>query len=174
MATKHLLWLACALAASGCAGPQPSPPPSSSPPSSSVDILAARTELDTALHTCTNTYRYNPRQASNISEHALAPQELAWNRCAYAAVATYEKANPKLAPMYEQLVTSYQQMTGQVLAGALTRSQRQARTRQMLQAIEQAEQAEIAAANLQQAERSRQQQNVIDTIRMFGAQGFQR
>ena len=169
MTTKHPLWLACALAACGCAGPQPSPPPSSS-----VDILAARTELDSALHTCTNTYGYSPRQASNVSEHSLAPNELAWNQCAYAAVATYEKANPKLAPMYQQLVTSYRQMTGQVQAGALTRSQRQARTEEMLQGIEKAEHSEIAAANLQQAQQNQQQQNVVDTIRMFSAPGFQR
>jgi hypothetical protein len=139
-----------------------------------VDILAARSELDAALHACTSTYGYSPRQASNIPEHSLAPNELAWNQCAYAAVATYERANPKLAPMYEQLVTSYQQMTGQVQAGALTRSQRQARTEEMLQGIEKAEHSEIAAANLQQAQQNQQQQNVVDTIRMFGAQGFQR
>lgn len=166
---RRVLWLACGLALCSCAAPQPSPPPSSG-----ADILAARTELDAALHTCTSTYGYNPRQASNISEHALAPNELAWNQCAYAAVATYEKANPKLAPMYEQLVTSYQQMTDQVAQGSLTRSERHARTQQMLQAIEQAEQAEISAANLQQAQQNQQQQNVIDTVRMFGAQGFQR
>lgn len=169
MTARRLLWLACSLAACSCAGPQPSPPPSSS-----GDILAARTELDAALHTCTNTYGYNPRQALNISEHSLAPNELAWNQCADNAVRTYEKANPKLAPMYEQLVTSYQQMTDQVAAGTLTRSERQARTQEMLQGIEKAEHAEIAAANLRQAQQSEQQKNVIDTIRMFGAPGFQR
>ena len=169
MRAKPLFWLACGLFACGCAGPQPAPSPSSG-----ADILGARTALDSALHQCTNTYGYNPQQASNVPEHALAPHELAWNQCAYNAVRTYEKANPKLAPMYEQLIASYEQMTTEVAQGTLTRSQRQAETRQKLQAIEQAEHAEIAAANLQPAQQNQQQQNVIDTIRMLGAPSFQR
>ncbi len=167
MSAKPLLWLACGFAAAGCAGQ-----PASPPPSPSAELLGARTALDTALHQCTTTYGYNPQQATNIPEHALAPNEPAWNQCAYNAVRIYETANPKLAPMYEQLVTSYQQMTGEVAQGTLTRSERQARTRQQLQAIEQAEHAEIAAANLQQTQQNQQQQNVIDTIRMLGAPGM--
>jgi hypothetical protein len=170
MSAKPLLWLACGLALAGCTGEQPNSPPPS--PYSSAELLGARSALDTALHQCTTTYGYNPRQATNLGEHALAPTELAWNQCAYNAVRTYEKANPKLAPMYESLVTSYQQMTDQVAHGTLTRSERQARTQQQLQAIQQAEQSEIAAANLQQSQQNQQQQNVIDTIRMLGAPGM--
>lgn len=167
MNAKPFFCLAFGLAACGCAGPQPAPQPYSS-----ADLLSARTTLDTALHNCTQTYGYSPRQAANIPEHALAPHELQWNQCAYDAVRTYEKANPKLASMYESLVTSYETMTDQVTQGTLTRSERQAETQQKLEAIKQAEQAEISAANLQQAQQSQQQQNVIDTIRMLSAPGF--
>jgi len=168
MSAERILWLACGLALCSCASQPPSPPP----PSPSADLLGARTALDTALHQCSTTYNYNPQQAANIGEHSLAPTELAWNQCAYNAVGTYEKANPKLAPMYENLVASYQQMTDQVAQGTLTRSERRARTQQLLQAIKQAEQAEISAANLQQSQQNQQQQNVIDTIRMLGAPGM--
>ncbi len=163
------LWLPWGLAAAGCTGSQSGPPQQSS---MSTELLGARQALDTALHQCTTTYGYSPQQAANIPEHALAPNELAWNQCAYNAVGTYEKANPQLAPMYEKLVTSYQQMTNQITQGTLTRSERKAQTQQQLQAIQQAEHAEIAAANLQQAQQNQQQQNVIDTIRMLGAPGF--
>ncbi|HUC18674.1 MAG TPA: hypothetical protein VMA37_13410 [Acetobacteraceae bacterium] len=167
MNAKPFFWLACGLAACGCASQQPA-----SQPYSSAELLSARTTLDTALHNCTQTYGYSPRQAANIPEHALAPHELQWNQCAYDAVRTYEKANPKLAPMYESLITSYETMTDQITQGTLTRSERQAQTQQKLEAIKQAEQAEISAANLQQAQQNQQQQNVIDTIRMLSAPGF--
>lgn len=166
MSAKHFLWLAFALAAAGCAGPE------AAPPSASAALLAARSQLTADLHKCTETYGYSPRQASNVPEHALAPHELQWNQCAYSAVRTYEKANPALAPMYESLVTSYESMTDQVVHGTMTRSERLARTDQKLEAIRQAEDQQITAANLQQAQQSQQQQNVIDTIRMLGAPGF--
>ncbi len=169
MRAKPLLWVCVGLAIAGCAGPEPAPPP---PPSKqSAELLGARQALDAALHQCTETYGYSPRTATNIPEHALAPHELQWNQCAYSAVRTYEKANPQLAPMYEQLISSYEQMTNQITAGTLTRSERQARTQEKLQAIQQAEHAEIAAANLQQAQQTQQMQNVIDTIRMLGVPG---
>jgi hypothetical protein len=167
MRTKHLVWLACGLAASGCAASA-----TNAPPSASAALLQARGQLTADIQKCTETYGYSPRQATAVAEHALAPHELEWNQCAYGAVRTYEAANPALAPMYEALVSSYQTMTDEVAHGTLTRSERQARTDQKLAAIEQAENSQIAGANLQQAQQQQQQQNVIDTIRMLGAPGF--
>ncbi len=169
MRAKPLLRVCASLVIAGCAGPQPGPP---APPSrQSVELLSAREALNSALHQCTETYSYSPRTATDIPEHALAAHELQWNQCAYSAVRTYERANPKLAPMYEQLISLYEQMTNEITAGTLTRSERHTRTEEELKAIAQAEHAQIAAANLQQAQQNQQIQNVIDTIRMFGITG---
>ena len=166
MSARSLLWLACAALACGCGGPVSSPALSSG-----GELLAARSQLTADLHKCSDMYGYSPRQASNIAEHALAPHELDWNRCAYNAIRTYEKANPPLAPMYEGLISSYETMTDQLVHGTLTRSQRLSRTQEKLQAIQEAENSQIAQANLQQVQLTQQQQNVIDTARMLGA-GF--
>lgn len=132
--------------------------------SGSRAIIAARDQLAASLRQCSETYHYDPRHVEGIGEHALAPNETRWQLCAYDAVRVYEEANPPLAPLYSSLVSQDTLMTAGILHGNVTRSERSARIRALLEKIKAAEDNQIAASKMDE---DRQLTQVNDMLRMF-------
>jgi hypothetical protein len=127
-------------------------------------VIAARDKLVADLQQCTRTNSYDPK-AAGLPENALAPNELKWRQCAYDAVCNYELAHPSVRGMYDQLIAEDIQMT----TGNITRSQRRTRIEQLVGQIKAAEDAEVRAAEVEQARQQEQLRNVVDSARGFGS-----
>ena len=108
------------LGAAGCAGPD------AKPVRPIPLVMESRANLLLALQRCSDEHGYEPSMVQ-AAETALAPGELGWRECAYAALRVHALSNPDLRQQYEQLIEEDQRMTAGIAAGTLTRSERQSR-----------------------------------------------
>jgi hypothetical protein len=135
---------------------------------SPMSIPQAREQLNADIRACTQRYDYHPDKLPGLSENALAPSELQWRDCAYAALRAYAKANPAMASQYDSLITSDVAMTKAVQQGTMTRSQRKARIEQQIAEIKSAEDHLIMTTQLQQQQQLQGMENTIGAIRALG------
>lgn len=108
------------LAAAGCAAPE------AKPVRPVPLVMESRANLLLALQRCSDEHGYDPATAQ-VAENALAPGELGWRECAYAALRVHALSNPELRQQYERLIEEDRRMTAEIAAGTLTRSERQSR-----------------------------------------------
>jgi len=133
-----------------------------------VDVVsAARAELIGALNRCKEMHGYDPAATAAIAENALAPGELAWRQCAYAALRAYRNPDPAVRQQIESLVVEDVAMTAAVQQGTMTRSQRKARNLEQIEAIKALEEAQARAAAEAQTEHDAQVRQVVDGLRGF-------
>lgn len=135
--------------------------------SSESQLMQGRDKFVTDLKGCTDKHGYSPLRVAGVSELQLAPNELEWRNCAYAAVRAYEPNNPSLSKLYEQLVTEDANMTKAIQQGTMTRSQRRARTQQLLDQIHTAEQGQVAAATQAQERQNEEVRQVASQLNVF-------
>jgi hypothetical protein len=128
-------------------------------------LMQARDKLSADLKECTAKYGYDPNQVSSVPETALAPNELEWRQCAYSAVRAYERLNPSLSRLYENLIAEDMSMTAAIQQGTMTRSQRRDRIDTLVDQIKAAEQNQAAAATMAQAQQNEQVRRVVTGIR---------
>ena len=153
--------LAGALLAAGCATPE------ANPARPIPLVMESRANLLLALQRCSDDHGYDPASAQ-VAENALAPGELGWRECAYAALQVHALSNPELRQQYEQLIEEDRRMTAAISAGTLTRSERQSRIDALVRDIRVVEnsQAQRNATDLRnlQVERLR---DTIDGLQEF-------
>ena len=142
--------------------------PNTAKTTSESSVIAARDRLVADLQQCTRSNGYDPK-AVGLPENALARNELKWRQCAYDAVRKYEQGHPSVRGMYDQLISEDIQMTTAIQQGNLTRSQRRTRIEQLVGQIKAAEDAEVRAAEVEQARQQEQLRNVVDSARGFGS-----
>jgi len=97
----------------------------------------------------------------------LAPHELEWRQCAYDAVRKYAGSHPTLTGRYEQLINEDITMTNAVQAGSMTRSQRRQRIQALAEQIKGAEESEVQAEAVDQAQETERVRQVVDGMRGF-------
>ena len=128
-------------------------------------LATARQRLVVSLNQCTQRYGYDPNNVSAIGEHAMGQGELQWRQCAYDAIRAYEKSNPPLASLYEQLIAEDIEMTIAIQQGTLTRSQRRVRIDALVAQIKAAEEAEMNRYANEQAQQWDQVRQVVNGLR---------
>jgi hypothetical protein len=147
------------LTLTGCA---PQSTITSTPQSS---FATTRQILIASLNQCSQSYGYDPNNVSGLSEHAIAPGELQWRQCTYDAIRAYEKSNPALASLYEQLISEDIEMTIAIQQRALTRSQRRARIDALIAQVKAAEEVEMNRHTNEQAQQWEQVRQVVNGLR---------
>jgi len=128
-------------------------------------LIQARDEFVTDLKKCTAAHNYDPNNVAGLAENSLGPNELEWRQCAYSAVRTYEKSNPSLTGMYENLIAEDMTMTTAIQQGTMTRSQRRDRIETLLAQIKTAEQSQVNATTADLARQNEQIRRVGEGIR---------
>lgn len=152
LSPSHRLWrnafaaLILALAA-GCAGAGPA---DDSAAAKANTLVSAREKLIAALQDCTGRFDYDP-EAPGLPENALAPNELGWRDCAYAAAREYTRVNTALAVDFTTLIDEDQRLTQQVARGQMTRTERRQRLQPMIEGIRQKEEEQIQSLESDQA-----------------------
>ena len=119
-------------------------------------LRQARETLIADLRDCSARYDYNPNDP-NLPENALAPNELEWRQCAYDAANAYTAVNTPLALDFATLIDQDQQMTEQLAAGEITRTERRERLRVLIEAVHEKELAQLETL---EAEPAREQELV--------------
>jgi hypothetical protein len=123
------------LLAASCAQPQDRP-------SRPVPlVMESRANLLLALQRCSDEHGYDPAN-TQLGEHELAPGELGWRECAYGALRVHALSNPELKGQYEKLIAEDKRMTEAIVAGTMTRSERQSRIDVLVAEIRTAENAQ--------------------------------
>jgi hypothetical protein len=159
--TKLLVSLGILIAISACdTGSTTSGSPAS-------QLIQARDNLAADLERCTATYGYDPNNVSGVSETSLAPHELEWRQCAYAAIRTYDRASPSLSAPYERLIAEDMSMTTAIQQGTMTRGQRRDRIDSLVEQIKVGEQKQVALATSEQARQNEQMRRVLSELRGF-------
>jgi hypothetical protein len=79
-------------------------------------------------------------------------------------VRKYGRSHPSLTGRYEQLINEDITMTNAIQAGTMTRSQRRQRIEELIAQIKEAEESQVQAAAVEQADHVRQ---VVDGMRGF-------
>ena len=111
--------LAGALLAAGCATPE------AKPARPIPLVMESRANLLLALQRCSDDHGYDPA-STQVAENALAPGELGWRECAYAALRVHALSNPELRQQYERLIEEDQRMTAAISAGTASSAWRAA------------------------------------------------
>jgi hypothetical protein len=130
-------------------------------------LAAPRQQFVADLDQCTNSFGYDPRNLSGVTENQLAPSELQWRQCAYDAVRRYGHSHPELTGQYEQLINEDITMTNAIQSGAMTRSQRRQRIEELVGQIKNAEESQARAAAMQQEEEMERVRQVVNGMRGF-------
>ena len=138
---------------------------SSNSSSPEAQLMQARDKLNADLKQCTVIHGYDPDKVTGVAETALAPNELEWRQCAYSAVRMYERYNPSLSGLYEQLIAEDMSMTAAIQQGTMTRSQRRDRIDKLVDQIKAAEQDQVSSAMAAQAQQNEQVRRVVSGIR---------
>lgn len=158
--TKLLVAAGILAALAGCANQNTTADPHQA-------LMAARQQLVADLGQCTQTYGYDPKAATGIPEHQLAPHELQWRQCGYDAVNRYARAYPALTGRYQQLINEDITMTNAIQAGTMTRKQRHQRIEELIAQIKSAEENLIRASNLEQQRQMDQVRQLEEQIRHY-------
>ena len=141
---------------------------SSNSSSPEAQLMQARDKLNADLKQCTATHGYDPDKVAGVAETADDRggggfEE--WRQCAYSAVRMYERYNPSLSGLYEQLIAEDMSMTAAIQRGTMTRSQRRDRIDKLVDQIKAAEQDHVSSAMAAQAQQNEQVRRVVSGIR---------
>jgi hypothetical protein len=98
----------------------------------------ARTDLTRYLERCTAETGYDPETAPK-AEPGLLPGEREFLQCAYRGVETLLIPSTSIPDDYRRLMAEHRAMTEAVAAGAMTRTERRARTAALAEAIKRKE-----------------------------------
>ena len=113
-------------------------------------LVDGREKLVAALKDCSGRYDYDP-EAAGLPENALAPNELEWRDCAYAAAREYTRVNTALAVDFTTLIDEDQRLTQAVAGGQMTRTERRQLLQPMIEGIRQKEEEQIQSLESDQA-----------------------
>ena len=118
----------------GCAAQGPAKSSSAEPA-----LKEASANFQTYLDGCTSKFGYDPKNATGLGEHELAPGERAWRLCAYKGVNDILVPASNQPELYRRLISEDRLLTDQVEAGVITRDERKAKIEQGIAEIEAAE-----------------------------------
>ena len=110
--------------------------------SSFSPVYADQAKIEEEAARCATEHSYDRGGQTNLGPHELAATERAYLDCIYEGVNKRVIPKALLPDDYRQLIASYQDMTNAVEKGELTRTQRMAQARQMLDDIKTKEAAE--------------------------------
>ena len=116
------------------------------------EIVTARGQLDDYMAQCTKRYGYDPEAASKLGSNVLGPGEREWRECVYQGIEKYLIPRTLSPDVYRQAIAEDRKMTEAVAHGEMTRTQRQARVRQMLEEIDRIEEANRAKLQMDRLE----------------------
>ena len=98
--------------------------------------------LEERLAICTSRHGYDADEMNQLGEYVIGDGELAWRECAYESLMyTMAKQSP-IADAYRRLILEDQRLTNGIIAGEVTRSERQQQVLTYLDKIHLAEKAE--------------------------------
>ena len=117
------------------------------------EIAAARRQLNDHMAQCTQRYGYDPETAAKLAPHVLGQGEREWRACVYEAIEKYVIPRTLSPEVYRRAIAEDRKMTEAVANGTMTRAERQARLRQMLEEIDRAEEANRAKVQAQTLDR---------------------
>ncbi|CAN0431932.1 unnamed protein product, partial [Phaeothamnion confervicola] len=156
-----------AFSLTGCAGDTSTSASATVSSPAAARLTQARAKLDSDIAACTAAHGYDPRNATGIDEHALAPGELEWRDCAYKAARNYARVNSGMRLQYELLIHDDRTMTAQIQAGTFTRTERRAAVEARLADIREQEAAQLQAAQGAAEADQQQMRNTVETMRGF-------
>jgi len=149
--TRQIAIAALLLALAACSSGGGASDTASNTAAAKADTLVdAREKLVAALKDCSGRYDYNP-EAPGLPENAVAPHELEWRDCAYAAAREYTRVNTALAVDFTTLIDEDQRLTQAVAGGQMTRTERRQRLQPMIEGIRQKEEEQIQSLESDQA-----------------------
>jgi hypothetical protein len=149
--TRRIAIAALLLALAACASGGSSSSGAGNTAAAKADTLVdAREKLVAALTDCSSRYDYDP-EAPGLPENALAPNELEWRDCAYAAAREYTRVNTALAVDFTTLIDEDQRLTQAVADGQMTRTERRQRLQPLIEGIRQKEEEQIQSLESDQA-----------------------
>jgi hypothetical protein len=124
--------------------------PSSS--KSTREIVIAREQLEDHIALCGKRYGYDPKADSKLGTTGLAPGEREWRECAYQGIEKYLIPRTLSPDVYRRAITEDRKLTEELAQGEITRAQRQARVQQMLDEIDQTEEANQSKVEMDRLE----------------------
>jgi hypothetical protein len=116
------------------------------------EIVYAREQLDDDIALCTKRYGYDPKADSKLGTTGLAPGEREWRECAYQGIEKYLIPRTLSPDVYRRAITEDRKLTEELAQGEITRAQRQARVQQMLDEIDQTEEANQSKVEMDRLE----------------------
>ena len=109
-----------------------------------AEIVTARRQLDDHMAECTKRYGYDPEAGSKLGANVLGPGEREWRGCVYQGIEKYLIPRTLSPDVYREAIAEDRKMTEAIVEGEMTRAQRQARVRQMLEEVDRIEEANRA------------------------------
>jgi hypothetical protein len=88
---------------------------------------------------CTQRYGYDPEAGSKLGSNVLGPGEREWRDCVYQGIEKYVMPRTLSPDAYRQAIAEDRNMTEAIAKGDMTRAQREARVKQMLEEIDRIE-----------------------------------
>ena len=98
--------------------------------------------LEEQLALCTRLYGYDADTANQLGEYAIGAGELEWRECAYESLMQAMAKESPIEDAYQRLILEDQRLTNGIIAGEVTRTERQTQILAYLDEIHQAEKAE--------------------------------
>ena len=98
-----------------------------------------RSQLESYLSQCTQTFGLDPRKGPGLSETELAPNERDWLDCAYKGIERIMIPNSDFPGMYRDLIAEAKSLVDLMERGEVTRTQRRNRIQIRIGQIENAE-----------------------------------
>ena len=120
------------LTAVGCAQQEPQQEQRTS-------FVELKTQLESYLSQCTQTFGLDPRKEPGLSENELAPNERDWLDCAYKGIERIMIPNSDFPGMYRDLIAEAKSLVDLMERGEVTRTQRRNRIQILISQIENAE-----------------------------------
>ena len=120
----------------GCGAPS-----ASRDAAASKDTATARRQLDDHMVECTKRYGYDPEAADKLGAHVLGQGEREWRACVYQAIEKYLIPRTLSPDVYRRAIAEDRKMTEAVAKGTMTRAERRARVRELVEEIDRVEAA---------------------------------
>lgn len=103
-------------------------------PVAADEVDARLDRLREFLRSCTEKHGYDPKKTAALDDHDIAPGEKSWRRCAYDGIRKIMIPRSAVPGDYQNLIASDQTMTREIGEGKLTRDEREARIKKLVDA----------------------------------------
>ena len=103
------------------------------------EIVTARRQLDDHMAECTQRYGYDPEAGAKLAANVLGSGEREWRGCVYQGIEKYVIPRTLSPDVYRRAIAEDRNMTEAIANGDMTREQREARVKQMLEEIDRIE-----------------------------------